>query len=208
MTAPTHKQYAVTFALLGAMLLPITSINYYLALVVLVTFSKIGGLFPDVDHSWDNVKEKTVINWVINKIIHLLGGKHRSWVTHSWDIALVFTGLSIWVPYYLNSLNSITVLDKEILTLILFGIALGWCSHLFSDMLTPAGVRLLCMSNFKMKLVPKKLFGYSFSTGTDWELFIQKLQKVINVLLGVVALLYPIIMNTALCSYLLTMLIV
>ena len=74
----------------------LTEINYYLTIPVLLATAKYGALFPDVDHTWQNVKEKTVPNWIINKLIHLTGGKHRSWQTHSIDIVAMFT-LLVWL---------------------------------------------------------------------------------------------------------------
>ena len=110
MTYPTHKQYAISFALIAAILLykfSLTQVNYYLALPILIQIAKYGGLFPDIDHSWQNVREKTIPNLVINKIIHLTGGKHRSWQTHSIDIVAVFTLLVWLVPNLLYQNDAI-----------------------------------------------------------------------------------------------------
>ena len=93
MTYPTHRQYAICFAFLTSMLVykySLSEINYYLALPIILMASKYGALFPDLDHIWQNVKEKTVPNWIINKLIHITGGKHRSWQTHSIDILAIF----------------------------------------------------------------------------------------------------------------------
>ena len=103
MTAPTHRQYSICFALIANMLLyiyGITEINYYLALPIMLMASRSGALFPDVDHNWQNVKDKTVVNWFINKLIHITGGKHRSWQTHSIDIVVIFCFLSYILPNY------------------------------------------------------------------------------------------------------------
>ena len=198
MTAPTHKQYAVSFACITAMLLyakDITEINYYISLPILLMTSKSGALFPDVDHSWQNVKEKTVINKIINTIIHITKGKHRSWQTHSIDIMLWFTSLSYILPQYLYKTNKISLVNKEVLLLLLLGFSSGWISHLFSDMLTHAGVRLLFFIPKKVAVVPKSIGGLKFNTGNVWEAFCYKQTKIVNVFLGIVGLLYPLILS-------------
>lgn len=198
MTAKTHKQYSCSFALLGAMLLYQThalSINYYISLPVILLVSKYGALFPDVDHSWQNVKDKTVPNWIINKIIHITGGKHRSWQTHSIDIVAIFTILSWFVPSILYDKSILSLVDSEILKLILFSFSCGWVSHIVSDMLTSSGVRVVCFVPFKLALVPKKIGRLRFNTGNDWEMFCYKTTRYINVFIGIVALAYPIINN-------------
>ncbi|MBO5387970.1 MAG: hypothetical protein J6A59_07520, partial [Lachnospiraceae bacterium] len=84
MTGPTHRQYSVCFGAIALMLiyrLGITEINYYLAMPIILTTSRFGAQFPDFDHEWQNVGDKTVVKRLINILIHLTGGKHRSWQT-------------------------------------------------------------------------------------------------------------------------------
>lgn len=195
MTAPTHRKFGICFALLGALFIDLTSINYYLMVILLCTFSQVGAKFPDVDHHWQNVKDKTVINWIINKLIHLTGGKHRSWQTHSLDIALIFTGLSIWIPDQLYRGQLISLVDRELSIAILLGFSLGWLSHLFADMLNYAGIRLTCLSKKKIRLVPKNLFKLKFKTGEEWENCVDLFQKYLNIIIGILVLIYPIIIN-------------
>lgn len=191
MTAATHRRFSVCFALIGAMFIEFSSVNYYLSLIILLAFSRTGGLFPDVDHQWSKVKEKTVFNWIVNKFIHLTKGHHRSWQTHSWDIVIVFVAISFMLPTWLLNEGIINAIDKEILTLVLCGFSLGWLSHLFSDMLNHVGVRIVCWSNKKVKFVPKQLFGMKFTTGDDWEIFVNKFQKYLNFVIGIMVLIYP-----------------
>ena len=191
MTAPTHRRFSVCFALLGAMFIQFNNVNYYLAIIILLSFSRVGGLFPDVDHQWNKVKEKTAFNWCINKLIHLTNGHHRSWQTHSWDIAILFTVLSFKIPKWLFTVGIYSEIDREVLTLVLVGFSLGWLSHLFSDMLNHVGVRIVCWNNKKVKFVPKQLFGMKFVTGDDWEIFVNKFQKYLNFLIGLVVVAYP-----------------
>jgi len=193
MTGPTHRRFSVCFALLGGVYLDITSINYYIVLVILVTFSYFGALMSDWDHAWVNISRKTVFSKVINMLVRATKGKHRSWLTHSWDITLVFTYLSCVVPSIAYDYGYISIVDKEVVTVILVGFSLGWISHLFSDMLSSSGVRLVCWSKFKVRLVPKKIFKLRFNTGNEWESFVYRMQKSINYMIGLYAIIYPYI---------------
>lgn len=197
MTGPTHRKFSVSWACLLAITMyrfNLISINYYLALPLLFCIARYGALFPDVDHSWDKVKDKTFVNFIINKLIHLTGGSHRSWQTHSWDIYLVVCMSSVIIPQKLLEAGKIDYLNFEILRLILYGFLAGWGSHLFSDMLTSAGVRLTCFSSSsKVALVPKNIGGIRFNTGDTWEAFVYKVVKFINIFLGMACILYPMI---------------
>ena len=198
MTSKTHKTYSIAFALLAGMFMyknEVTLVNYYMTLIILLLVSKHGALFPDVDHTWQNVKEKTTVNWVINKLIHLTGGRHRSWQTHSIDIFAVFMVIVCIIPNYLLSIGKLDIVNKEVMSLILIGFACGWGSHLFSDMLTSGGVRLFCFSKFKIKIVPRELFGLRFNTGDSWEEFNYKFMRVINLVIGIISIMYPFILN-------------
>lgn len=198
MTGPTHKQYAISFACISVMILyklGITSIAYYLAIPIVLMTSKVGAKFPDVDHSWDNVSDKTVVNKIINVLIHLTGGKHRSWQTHSIDICTYFTIFAFNIPNMLFNMGILSSVNKEVLSILLLGFASGWVSHLFSDMLTYAGVRLVCFIDFKVRLVPKKIGKLKFNTANEWEKFNYKIIRIINILLGIICLLYPFIVS-------------
>jgi membrane-bound metal-dependent hydrolase YbcI (DUF457 family) len=206
MTGPTHRQYSISFACIAAMLffkMGITHINYYLAIPIIIMTAKSGALFPDVDHDWHNVHDKTVVNKIINFIIHATGGKHRSWQTHSADICAWFTILSYIIPNKLYDKNIISEVNKEVAIILLLGFASGWISHLFSDMLTSAGIRLFFFWNKKIKLVPrkigpdqpKKILFFTvkplvFNTGNEWEAFNYKAVKIINIILDVSSALY------------------
>jgi len=198
MTGPTHRQYSICFALVTAIFFykhSITEIDYYLTLPILLMAGKAGSLFPDVDHTWQNVHDKTYINKIINTLIHITGGKHRSWQTHSWDICILFTICSYIIPNMLYSYNMISEVNKEIGSLLLIGFSAGWISHLFSDMLTSAGVKLICFSSFKLKLVPKQIGSLRFNTGHAWESFNYKLMRILNLIIGIISLIYPFIIN-------------
>ena len=192
MTYMTHKVFAIGWVLIGNMILYIngvTSINYYLALIITLQAGKYGALFPDVDHSWESVKEKTAVNMVINKLIHLTGGKHRSWQTHSWDIWLVSTIVGLMIPQ-LDTIN-MSVVNKEAFRILWIGFSMGWMSHLASDMLTGEGVRLVCWRSNKIRFVPKKIFKFTFSTGKEWEAFVYRVTRIVNIPMGFIAFVFP-----------------
>lgn len=198
MTGPTHKQYSVCFACLTMMLfykLNITEVNYYLALIIVMMTSKAGAIFPDLDHSWQNIGIKTVPNRIVNIIIHITGGKHRSWQTHSLDICTWFTLSAYYLPKYLYNKEYLSVVNREVLSILMLGFASGWVSHLFSDMLTGAGVRVLCFVNKKIALVPKHIGKFRFNTGHEWEAFNYKVIKITNKFLGIVCIIYPLILK-------------
>lgn len=198
MTRPTHEQYSVCFAFITMMLFykyGITQLNYYIALVILLEAAKAGALFPDVDHTWQNIAEKTIPNKIINVLIHITGGTHRSWQTHSWDICIIFTAVAYLLPKYLYYVDKISIVNSEVLGILMLGFASGWISHLLSDMLTSAGVKLICFINFKVKFVPRRLFGITFNTGHEWEAFNFKVMKILNIFLGIGCLIYPLIIN-------------
>lgn len=160
MTAKTHKVFAVSWVIIAAMFIytyGVSQINYYMTLILMISMGKAGALFPDVDHHWQSVKEKTTVNWVINKIIHMTGGKHRSWQTHSWDIWIISTLFAMRLCRYCLSNGYINQVNYEVANIIILGFCSGWMSHLFSDMLTSAGVRIVCWSNKKAAFVPKEL---------------------------------------------------
>lgn len=198
MTGPTHRQYSVCFALLTVMFfykIGLTEINYYAALLIILMITKEGAIFPDLDHSWQNIGSKTLPKKIINTLIHITGGRHRSWQTHSWDICIIFTSISYFLPIYLYNINKLSIVNKEVISIILLGFASGWISHLFSDMLTSEGVRIICFVNYKIRLVPRKIFSFKFNTGHEWEAFNFKFVKIINVFLGTICLIYPLIIN-------------
>ena len=83
-------------------------------------------------------------------------------------------------------------MNKEVLSIILIGFCAGWISHLLADMMTSAGVRLFFWNKkIIIKLVPKQLFGLRFNTGNEWEEFVFKIVRIINMFLGTLSIAYP-----------------
>jgi membrane-bound metal-dependent hydrolase YbcI (DUF457 family) len=199
MTGPTHRKFSVAFTFIGAMLIykyNILDISYYLVVMVMLMTARHGALFPDLDHSWKNVGNKTVVNKIVNSLIHLTGGKHRSWQTHSIDICMWFTIISFILPDITYRYDIISYLNSQVLKLIMIGFSTGWISHEFSDMLTSGGLRLFFFNNkIKLKLVPKRIKIFRkelrFNTGNEWEAFCYKWTNRINKVLGVICIIYP-----------------
>lgn len=196
MTYATHRAFMVWWVLLTNILIYKVlepEVNYYLALIVMLQFGKVGALFPDIDHSWRNVKEKTIPNWIINKLIHMTNGKHRSWQTHSIDIVVIANILSFRLPTYLYNTGLLDSINANILSIILLGFSTGWVSHMISDMLTSDGVRIFCFNKKKIALVPKELLGIRFNTGNSWEEFVFKITRIMNIIVGIYAIINPYI---------------
>ena len=196
MTFRTHREFAISFIYLSTFYIynhNLIDINYYLLLVIMLCVGAKGALFPDVDHTWQNVKEKTLFNWITNKVIHLTGGKHRSWQTHSLDLMLVLFALAVGGNKYWFISGKISDLNYNIAKMIIFAFCSGWLSHLISDMLTTGGVYLLFFGKKKIRLVPKKLFGIRFNTGGDWENWFYSVNNRINIVMSIIALCYPLI---------------
>ena len=188
MTGATHRAFSVTFALGGAVALThfgFSEINPLVAAPVFFMSARYGALLPDVDHHWSSVSEKTVPNRIINGFIRLTGGTHRSWQTHSWDIFFILSAIVLLFPReVLAPLGAATV---SVLNMLLCGVMLGWGSHLFSDMLTPQGIRFVCWSKKKARLVPKWAM---FATNSRWEDICFNVIRVVNVFAGLAYLVW------------------
>lgn len=159
MNGLTHRKFAVAFAYIGVIVMSVlntTSLNYFLVLAIMLPISQVGARFPDWDHDWSNIKDKNTVTFIINKLIHLTGGKHRCWQTHSWDICIGSLVGILFAIYQFADKIRLDELNKVVLTVIILAFWCGWVSHLFSDMLTSGGVRLFFWSTFKVKLVPRK----------------------------------------------------
>lgn len=203
MTGPTHREYSVTFVCIAAMIMYSCSMftlkfninqpNYYLALLMMLPISKLGAKFPDVDHEWEYVKDKTVVNRILNTLIHITGGQHRSWQTHSIDIVLILTLAAIILPDKLIEYGVVSAVNGKLIYLIVIAFMSGWVSHIFSDMLNGVGVRLICVKRWRVAFVPRKFLWFRFKTGEHWEQFNYFVIRKINIVLGILAVAYPYI---------------
>lgn len=196
MTGKTHKRISLQLAYLiwGLYNLLVSNTytyiwEYYILCMVVAEFCKEGTLFPDLDHNWQSVKEKTVLTKIVNLFIRLTGGKHRSRHTHSWDLCLLLGGGSIFAIYKFMPENFITYLFLYIVV----GFVMGWATHLFADMLTKDGVYLFCFNKKRIAFVPSHFLGINFKTGDTWEEFCYNTARILEGITFVFAMLVPII---------------
>lgn len=128
---------------------------------------------------------------VAYKIASLFDASHRSWQTHS-DLTLF---VLLWLIHMiLGGRFQLGAVDSLLLSLMLMGVTTGLVAHFILDMLTTEGVWSVLLvvlgfvvkkinprcKNFptKIKVVPRWHF---FRTGASWELFVQKVLKILNV---------------------------
>lgn len=121
-----------------------------------------------VDHHWDSVGNKSPINWVAHKLLHLSRPKHRSWQTHSilvtgGAMALLYAFVLLGDQYWLTA----SATDWKLIRMLVIGLILGVTSHLVADFINPSGIHLY--PGKKIRLVPKSHF---FATGGVWETLI------------------------------------
>lgn len=202
MTGQTHKRTAISFAFIGAMILysaglfssGVTSntVNYYFALIIMLNIGKLGAKFPDYDHDWSNISDKSVPTKIINVLIHATRGKHRSWQTHSLDISVLALVLSYILPLIMYNKGNMSLVNKEAITLICIGFTCGWFSHEICDMFNGVGIRLFFWCKRRVAFVPKKIGKFHFNTGEEWEEFFYRVVKIINIVLGIASIIYPI----------------
>ena len=86
----------------------------------------------------------------------------------------------------------LTNVDKSLLLIMILGITLGIITHFILDMLTPEGVwftpfvllnRILRLISSRVNLPEKIHFVPNvrlFATGGDWEMFIQRVLKILT----------------------------
>lgn len=201
MTGPTHKQFSVAFVFIAAIvlfekgvftaLLTTNQPNYWLALILMMPIAKVGAKFPDWDQDWQYINERSVASFIVNKLIHLTGGRHRSWQTHSLDITLWLCVASLTVPDMLISKGVVSSVNGKFLYIITVAFMAGWLSHAYSDMLNGVGIRIFFWNRKTIAFVPKKFLGIHFKTGEAWESWNYFIIRRINIVLGVITLIYP-----------------
>lgn len=146
--------------------------------------------------------EKQKKHNVIYKTADLLNASHRSWQTHS-DLTLIAILLLLF-SVLTGKFAGFSAVDTAISALVLTGICLGIIAHFILDLLTPEGIWLISLVSLekllrlfnprlnlpkKLHLVPSKKF---FATGGKWELFVQKVLKVLTIC-GVVWFFYVLV---------------
>jgi membrane-bound metal-dependent hydrolase YbcI (DUF457 family) len=93
----------------------------------------IGGLMPDIDDATSEFWQKIPAGTFIGKIIHPLIGHHRM-ISHS-IVGVVIAGFL--VKHLLIAVNQVLIVDMSI---VWWGLMLGYVSHLIMDSLTVEGV--------------------------------------------------------------------
>jgi len=144
------------------------------------------------------------------KVLSIFNAKHRSWQTHStWTIEILLFILYCLVNGKFVSLSAVEI---TCLSLILTGVIIGSIEHLLLDILTPEGIWIMefivINKVLKKKVFPEKLVlvpkfksrklrkRFNFSTGSEWEFWVQRMLKLLTRLAIVVSLfvlVYPYI---------------
>ena len=207
MTGPTHRKFAVFFVYLLSIVyyrMNIINIYYYLALPIMLLVGQYAAKWCDYDHHKKSLPDKNFISKMFSKLIHLTGGKHRSWQTHSLDIAVWATVLAWVVPNELYKRQIVSIINREVMLILALSFCLGWLSHLFCDMLNGVGIRLFCWNKFTIAFVPMgihiKIWKFTiinmrFNTGNAWEAFVYRTVGKINYVCGFISVTYPLIYN-------------
>lgn len=180
----THKAGGALFALVGFEVLSknnllIPDISPWLQLILMYPAASFGSTFPDLDHHWGSVKEKTPMNWLLHKILHLTQPKHRSWQTHCLLIAFGACALAFSLLYAMTVYRWFGVNDSTlaIIRLLVMGISLGVLSHLVLDAFTRSGIWLI--PGVKIRLVPD---SENFSTDTPYETVVRVILYILTAL--------------------------
>lgn len=172
MTGRTHKQGGVLCSIIGFLILRsngllLSNVNEFLQLIIMYPFVVWGSTMPDLDHNWNSCPDKSLPNYLINKLLHLtskgedfleshlssedkknntkyklcklLNAKHRSWQTHS-EITLVLIVILLQSISRGTFNSMLSNVDNAILSLILMGVGLGVLTHLILDIMTVSGM--------------------------------------------------------------------
>ena len=163
----THKAggtlgMLVAFEMLRKHGMLVQNLNPYIQLLVMYPAASWGSTAPDLDRSKAKTADQTPVSTAVEKCLHLMHAKHRSWQTH----CIVLTGgLAIALPVILEKIGiALGSFDLCILRLLIYGLTTGILSHLILDAFTPEGIHII--PNMKLSLVPKMSF---FSAGGLWE---------------------------------------
>lgn len=172
MTGKTHKQGGILCSIVGFLILKyngllLSNVNEFLQLIIMYPFVVWGSTMPDLDHTWNSCPDKSLPNYLINKLLHitskgedflenclsanekktnikyklckLFNAKHRSWQTHS-ELTLVVIVMLLQSISRGNFNSTLSSVDNAILSLILMGAGLGILTHLILDIMTVKGM--------------------------------------------------------------------
>lgn len=196
MCKKTHAEFAQGFAILSCILFDILFPNfvhfYILAILTTIIANKFAK-FQDYDQNWNVVSEKTTLSRIINKIVVITGGTHRSKQTHALDLVLCRYALSFYLVTVAGQTGVLSLFEVNLVRVMLFGAFSGELSHLIADMFNGDGIWLSIFSKKKTAIVPKKIGKFRFNTGGAWEKFFYLVCYKFNRVLEVIAVLYPVL---------------
>ena len=129
--------------------------NYYVSLVLYCLIEQVGGKFPDLDQAFSCAPMKSIPARIGNKVIHFLGGKHRNWVTHSFDICIILGYTLTAICYRLYSVGYFMRADFRLTYMMILAFFSGWISHLVCDMFTAGGVYSFGILCIILKIIGK-----------------------------------------------------
>lgn len=139
--------------------------NEFVQLLIMYPFASFGSIFSDLDHGADSIPSKDPIAIGINKVLRMMGAKHRSWQTHSLLVTGGFCLFLFALVFLGNNLIGVSgAIDWACLRLATIGFICGVLSHLILDAFTTAGIHI--WPGFKLRFVPKT---HAFATGGLWE---------------------------------------
>lgn len=128
---------------------------------LIVAAAALGSLLPDIDHP-----QSMLSGWIPGSGLLTLFTRHRG-ITHSLLFCMLLPA-ALW--YAMTSAGSIAI--PYIYPL---GLVLGMCSHLLSDMLTPAGVPLLYPFKAMWKVLPGRLLALTKWAGLEFVVWLAAL---------------------------------
>lgn len=202
MTGDTHSAGGVLFSVLGYIILKennllLPDVSPLIQLVLIHPYCVWGSKVSDLDHHWESCPDKSDVNRVINKALHLtnksyrkldekltkaqkrkslrykiakfFNASHRSWQTHS-ELTLISL-IALLYGIVSGKFTSLGSIDITILSIITTGVTLGVFSHLLLDMLTSKGI------NFCIGILINK-FIQKVTKQRDLKVVIEKLRFV------------------------------
>ena len=120
-------------------------------LIILRTFSKVTSVLNDLDQQPQSIPYKeSIVARLFNRLLLALGQHHRSRLTHTIDIGLLWSvGLLVGGLQFFDWQSPVMLL--------IIGYVCGFSSHIIADMFNGTGVYLTIFSKKHVAFVPKKV---------------------------------------------------
>lgn len=131
---------------------------------LIVGAAALGSLLPDIDHP-----QSMLSGWIPGAGLLSLFTRHRG-ITHSLLFCILLPAV-LW--YAMSSAGNLAI--PYIYPL---GLVLGMCSHLLSDMLTPAGVPLLYPFRANWKALPGSVLSVTKWAGLEFVVWLAGLAAI------------------------------